>query len=169
MEQFVTFRTRTYKSNYNEKIFKVLSHLKRGLLIYFLTKMSNTVIRYASIKSTGISTLSIKSAPELTKKLNRQISQMMCQTRSVDKMAEFETSTLCISLKSIQIMCTYVCKDLVTGHCLYLAQNLIPTVICFQIVPGNLIMKEIHTFSEYETEEEWGALFTVHPRTDKLT
>ena len=56
--------------------------------------------------------------------INRQISQMTYQPKSVaGKMAEFETLTLCISLKSSQ-MCTYFCKNLIKGYCLYLAKKL---------------------------------------------
>ena len=45
-----------------------------------------------------------------------RISQMTYQPKSVDKMADSETLTVCISLDSSQT-CTYFCKDLVTGHC----------------------------------------------------
>ena len=62
----------------------------------------------------------------------RQISLMTYQPKSVGKMADFETLTLCISLNSSQ-MCSYVCKHLVTGYCLYLLKFWFPAVIRFQI------------------------------------
>ena len=56
---------------------------------------------------------------------------MRYQSKSVGKMADFETLTLCISLNSSQ-MCTYFCKDSVTEYCPYLARNSIATVIHFR-------------------------------------
>ena len=61
-----------------------------------------------------------------------EISQNMYQPKSVDKMADFEALTLCIFLNSSQ-MCTYFCKDLVTGYCLYFIKIRLPTVISSQI------------------------------------
>ena len=55
---------------------------------------------------------------------------MTFQHKSVGKMADVETLTLCVSLNSNQ-MCTYFYKDLVTGYFLYLLKNSIPN--CFQI------------------------------------
>ena len=43
-------------------------------------------------------------------------------SKSADKMVNFETLTLCMSLNSSQI-CTYFCKDLVRGFCLYLVKK----------------------------------------------
>ena len=56
---------------------------------------------------------------------------MVCQPKSVGKIADFENFTLFISLNSGQ-MCTYFCKYFVTGHCLYLVKILFQTVIRFQ-------------------------------------
>ena len=50
--------------------------------------------------------------------------------KSVGKMADFETSIFYTSLNSGQ-MCTYFCKDLVTGYCLYLVKNSIPKRCCY--------------------------------------
>ena len=50
--------------------------------------------------------------------------------KSVDKMADFETLTLCISLNSSQ-MCTYFCKDLVTECCPHIVKNSIPNRLPF--------------------------------------
>ena len=47
----------------------------------------------------------------------RGIQQMMYQPKSVGKMVDFEKLALSISLNSNQI-CTYFCKDLVTGYSL---------------------------------------------------
>ena len=56
---------------------------------------------------------------------------MTYQPKSVDKMADFETLTLFISLNSSQ-MCTHFCEDLVTGYCVYLVKNRFPTPVCFR-------------------------------------
>ena len=53
---------------------------------------------------------------------HRGISQMTYQPMSVGKISDFETLTFCVSLNSNQ-MCTYFCKDLVTGYCLYLLKK----------------------------------------------
>ena len=37
-------------------------------------------------------------------------------------MADFQTLNLCISL-NLSHMCTYFCKDLLTGYCLYLVKK----------------------------------------------
>ena len=60
----------------------------------------------------------------MTITVDRRISQVMYQLKGVGKMADIETLTLCIFLNPSQ-MCTYVCKDLVTGYCLHLVKNLI--------------------------------------------
>ena len=51
-----------------------------------------------------------------------RICQMTYQPKRVNKMADFETLTLRISLISIQI-CTYFCNDSVTTYCLYLVKK----------------------------------------------
>ena len=48
---------------------------------------------------------------------------MTYQSEGVDKMVDFETFTLCISLNSSQ-MCAYFRKEFVTGYCLYEASVL---------------------------------------------
>ena len=53
------------------------------------------------------------------------ISERTYHPKSVGKVADFETLTLCIFLNSSQ-MCTYFCKDLVAGYYLYLVKDLIP-------------------------------------------
>ena len=53
---------------------------------------------------------------------NRRISLMPYQSKSLGKTTDFVTLTLCISLTSNK-MCTYFCKDLVTGYCLYLVES----------------------------------------------
>ena len=50
---------------------------------------------------------------------------MTYQPKCADEMADAETLIFCISLNSNQI-CTYFCKDLVTGYCLHLIENSIP-------------------------------------------
>ena len=55
----------------------------------------------------------------------RRVSKLTCQPKNVGKMEDFEALTLCISLNQSE-MCAYFCKDLVTGHCLYLVNNSIP-------------------------------------------
>ena len=57
---------------------------------------------------------------------------MTCIPESVFKMAGFESLILCISPNSSQ-MCTYFCKDLVTGYFLSLAKNSIRNRFSFQI------------------------------------
>ena len=52
----------------------------------------------------------------------RRISQVTYQPKSVGKMADFETLSLCISLNSSKV-CTYFFKDLVTGYCLCRLKN----------------------------------------------
>ena len=59
-----------------------------------------------------------KSRPPHAKGVYGRISLITYQLKSVDKMADSETLTV----NSSQI-CTYFCKDSVTGHCLYLVKN----------------------------------------------
>ena len=47
---------------------------------------------------------------------------MTYQPKCTGKMADYENLTLYIFLNSSQ-MCTYFCKDIVIGYCLYLAEN----------------------------------------------
>ena len=58
---------------------------------------------------------------------------MMHQPKSVSKMADYKTLSLCISLNSNK-MCTYIWKDLVTVYCLCLAKiRFLNSVNRFQI------------------------------------
>ena len=62
----------------------------------------------------------------------RRISEKTYQPKCVGQVVGFETLALCISLKSIQ-MCTYFCRGLVAGYCLYLEEIPFETVIRFLI------------------------------------
>ena len=87
--------------------------------------------------------------------------QMMYQPRSVGKMADFETLAHCISLNSSQ-MCTYFCKDYVTGCCLYLVKNSTPKCYPFSnrfqyphlVVMGSMSL-EICVFSNLMQLVDW--------------
>ena len=68
----------------------------------------------------------------------RRISKMTYQPKTVGKMAGFETLTFCISQNSSQ-MCTYFCKDLFTGYCLYLVKIRFPTVVRFLFFDEKLL------------------------------
>ena len=64
------------------------------------------------------------------------------------KMADYETLTLCVFPNSSQ-MCTYFCKDLVIGYCLYLAKIRFPTIIRFyysHLVAMGLMSREIRVY-----------------------
>ena len=61
--------------------------------------------------------------------------------RTVNKMADFEILTLCVSLTSSK-MCTSFCKELVTRYCLYLVKRSIPSrhVSKFDFITHNWLL-----------------------------
>ena len=105
--------------------------------------------------------------------MSRQVSQMTYQPKSVDKMADFETLTLRISLNSSQ-MCTYFCKDLVTGYGLHLVKNSIPNchpfsnwLYCPPLVAMRLTSREIRVYRR--TAAQHGATCCSSSQVVKLT
>ena len=95
--------------------------------------LHETSLFFVLLTNVEITILLLRNSTKIHETNYRRILQMTYQSKRVaGKMGDFATLTLSISLNSSQ-MCTYSCKDLVTGYCLCLVKIQFLTVIRFKI------------------------------------